>query len=141
MNECLDVLRRAPVLNYCLAECHSWDDATLDLGTRTIRMILHRRLRSLNFSYTGTRLLEAINVPSLEEWTHSTRGDPLPVTAMVSLLQRSGCCLKILDLQKISAPPDDLSNLFQAMPSVERLRLHFRSDVNGVMDDTTCTKK
>ena len=126
VNECLDVLQRAPaILDYCLAKCR--DDATVKLGTT----ILHQRLRSLDSSSTGTRFLEAINVPSLEEWTHS---GPLPMTAMVSLLKRSGCCLKILNLRNISAPPDDLSNLFQAMPSVERLRLHFRLP-NGIMDD------
>ena len=132
-DECLEVLQRTPVLEYCLAELR--DDATGNLGTT----ILHRRLRSLKSSYNGTRFLEAINVPSLKEWTHNTRGrgDPLPVTAMVSLLKRSGCCLKILNLQKISVPPEDLSNLFHAIPSLERLQLHFWSveNADGVMDE------
>ena len=131
-DECLEVLQRAPALEYCQAQLQ--DDATSDnLGTT----ILHRRLRSLSSSYNGTRFLKAINIPSLEEWTHNTRGDPLPVTAMVSLLKRSGCCLKILNLQHIRAPPDDLFILFQVMPSLERLQLHFWSVLNadGVMDD------
>jgi hypothetical protein len=130
-NECLEVLQRAPALKYCRAQL--LDDAMDNLGTN----ILQRRLRSLNSSCNGTQFLEAINVPSLEEWTHNTRGNPLPVTAMVSLLKRSGCCLKILNLQNISAPPNDLSNLFQAMPSLERLELHCWSvlNANGVMDD------
>ena len=94
-------------------------------------------MRSLDISSRRTKFLNAINVPSLEEWIHNTKDDPLPVMAMVSLLQRSGCCLKILDLQHISAPPDDLSILFQAMPSLERLQLEFKSVTNadGVMDD------
>jgi hypothetical protein len=130
-DECLQVLQRAPLLQYCLAEF--WDHPTVNPGTT----ILHRGLRSLNSSYSGTQFLEAINVPSLEEWTHNTKGDPLPVTVMVSLLKRSGCCLKILNLQNISAPPDDLSNLFQAMPSLERLELHFWwvKNADGVMDN------
>jgi hypothetical protein len=92
-NECLEVLRASTcsgiLSGRTLGRCHG------QLGTT----ILHRRLRSLNSSYSGTRFLEAINVPSLEEWIHNTEGDPLPVTAMVSLLKRSGCCLKILNLQ------------------------------------------
>jgi hypothetical protein len=81
--------------------------------------------------------LQAINVPSLQEWVQNTEDDPLPVTAMLSLLKRSGCCLKILNLKNISAPLDDLSILFQAMPSLEHLRLHFWSveNADGVMDD------
>jgi len=56
---------------------------------------------------------------------------------MVSLLERSGCCLKILKLQEISPLPNDLFILFQAMPSLERLQIHFRPKQNadGVMDD------
>ena len=130
-DECLEVLERAPLLKYLHSEF--WDHSTINLSTT----ILHRRLHSLSSSYSGTQFLEAINVPSLEEWTHNTKGNPLPVTAMVSLLKRSGCCLKILNLQNISAPPDDLSNLFQAMPSLERLRLHFWlvKNADGVMDN------
>ena len=132
-DECLEVLQRAPVLEYCMAELWDNHDVTVNLGT----IILHQRLRSLNSSYDGTRFFEAINVPSLEEWVHDIRGYPLPMTAMVSLLERSGCCLKILDLQNISAPPNDLSKLFQAMPSLERLILRFGSvkNADGVMDD------
>jgi hypothetical protein len=130
-SECLEVLQRAPALEYCRAQL--WDRPTDNPGTA----ILHRRLRSLNSSYRETRFLQAINVPALEEWAHSTHGDPLPVTTMVSLLKRSGCCLKILNLQHISAPPDDLYLLLQAIPSLERLRLHFWSvqNADGVVDD------
>jgi len=130
-DECLKVLQRAPLLKYCQVQL--WRHATVNPGTT----ILHRRLRSLNSSYSGTGFLEAINVPSLEEWTHSTEDEPLPVTAMVSLLKRSGCCLKIVNLQHVLVPPGDLSVLFQAMPSLERLRLQFWSvkNADGVMDD------
>jgi hypothetical protein len=130
-NECLEVLQRTPALEHCLAE--PWDDSMVNPGTT----ILHRRLRSLNSSYSGTGFLEAINLPSLKEWVHTTEGDPLSVTAMVSLLKRSGCCLKILNLQHILAPPDDLPILFQTLPSLERLQLSFWSveSADGVMDD------
>ena len=128
--ECLEVLRRAPALEYCLAQ--PWDDDTVEFGTT-----INSRLRWLDILSRGTNFLDAINVSSLEEWDHDTGGGPLPVTAMVALFERSGCCLKILNLQNISAPPDDLSILFQAVPSLERLRLHFLSvkNTDGVMDD------
>ena len=130
-SEWLEVLKRAPALEYCLAELR--DDAMVDLGTT----ILHRRLRSLNSSYSGTRLLDAINVPSLEEWTQNCILGPLQVTAMASLLKRSRCCLKILNLQQLSALPGDLSILLEAIPSLEQLRFHFWAVLgpDGAMDD------
>jgi len=120
-DECLEVLRRTPAVEYCLAKL--CDDATVDFGTTILP-----HLRSLDITSGGPNFLDAINVPLLEEWILSTHGwdrSPLPVTAMVSLLQRSACCLKILNLQKIE-PSQHLSDLFQAMPSLERLQLHFR---------------
>jgi hypothetical protein len=130
-SECLEVLQRAPLLEYFLAQL--WDYTPVNLGTS----ILHQRLRSLNYENNRTGFLEAINIPSLEEWTYNTQGNPLPVTVMVSLLNRSGGCLKILNLKKVSVPPDDLSILFEAMPSLERLQLHFMSveNADGIMDD------
>jgi hypothetical protein len=121
-NECLEVLRRTPAVEYCVAKI--WYDATDDFGTTILP-----HLRSLDISSGGPNFFDAINVPLLEEWILSTNSwdDRLPVTAMVSLLQRSACCLKILNLQKINAPSQHLSGLFQAMPSLERLQLHFLS--------------
>jgi len=129
-DECLEVLRRIPALEYCFAS--PWSEATGEFGTT-----IHPHLRSLVTSSRGTTFLDAINVPSLKKWNHNTEGAPLPVAAMLSLLQRSGCCLKRLNLQNILAPPDNLSDLFQAMPSLERLQLSFRSvrNADGVMDD------
>jgi hypothetical protein len=130
-NECLEVVKRAPALEYCAVT--PGDDATVNLDTIT----LHSRLRSLKCSSEETTFLEAINVPALEEWIQNTDGGPLPLTAMVSLLRRSGCCLKILNLQHVSASFNNLSILFQAMPSLERLQIQFWTfnDANGVMDD------
>ena len=130
-DECLEVLRRTPAVEYCLAKL--WHDATVNFGT-TILPHLH----SLDISSGGPNFLDAINVPSLEEWIYHTCGNPLPVTAMLSLLQRSGCCLKILNLENINAPSQYLSNLFQAMPSLERLQLHFclvDKHADGVMNN------
>jgi hypothetical protein len=131
-NECLELLRRAHALEHCLL-LSPWDDAMVNHGTA----ILHRRLRSLYSSCIGTRFLEAINVPSLEEWTQCTFRAPLQVTAMVSLLERSSCSLKILNLEQVLLPSTNFHILFQAIPSLERLRLHFLSEdraADGVMD-------
>ena len=130
-NECLEVLKRAPVLEYCPAV--PLDGATVNLDTTTH----HSRLRSLDLASRKTEFLEMINVPSFEEWIQNTDGYPLPMTAMLSLLKRSRCCLKILNLQHISALPKNLSILFQEMPSLECLQLHFWyvNNADGLMDD------
>ena len=130
VHECLAVLRRTPSLEYCLAS--PWREATAEIGTT-----INPHLRSLNVSSRGTTLLDAINVPSLEEWIYNTEGALLPVAAMVSLLKRSGCFLKILNLRHVKAPPDNLFILFQELPSLERLQFDFFSAKNTmtVMDD------
>ena len=125
-NECLEVLRRAPNLEYCYASEiieHS-HGPTVDPDTP---IILHSRLRILLTAYGVTKFLNAINVPALEEWKHHADGDPSPITTMASLLTRSGCCLKMLDLY-LSAPSDrdNLPILLQAIPSLECLQLKFR---------------
>jgi hypothetical protein len=89
-------------------------------------IILHSQLRMLGTSHGATTLLNAIVVPALEEWTH--HGDaynPSLVATMVSLLKRSGCCLKMLDLSGASF---DLPILLQAIPSLERLQLGYQPD-------------
>ena len=131
-SECLQLLRLALALEYCVLE--PWDEPMLRFDTT----ILHLRLRSLYFLYGGESFLEAITVPSLEEWTQTSvaSNDSLPVTTMVSLLERSGCYLKILKLEDV--PLDtNFCVLLQAIPSLEHLRLNVlqsRSH-NGEMDD------
>ena len=131
-SECLQLLRLALALEYCVLE--PWDEPMLSFDTT----ILHLRLRSLYFLYGGESFLEAITVPSLEEWTQTSvaSSDSLPVTTMVSLLERSGCYLKILKLEGV--PLDtNFCVLLQAIPSLEHLRLNVlqsRSH-NGEMDD------
>jgi hypothetical protein len=127
-NECLEVLRRAPNLVYCYASgiIEHFDEPTVNLDTT---IILHSRLRILLTASGVTKFLNKINIPSLEEWNHH-HADNHPshlLTTMLSLLTRSGCCLKRLDLY-LSAPSDrdDLLILLQTMLSLERLRLSFR---------------
>ena len=71
--------------------------------------------------------MEAINFPSLEEWTLHARSEPLPVTTMISLVERSGCYLKILKLEEVPNCTN-LRILLQAIPSLEHLRVYFWPD-------------
>jgi hypothetical protein len=113
-SECLELLRRAPALEYYLVEPS--DDPTVNVDTP----ILHPRLHSLHYTSSATKFLEAINVPSLEEWTLYLSCETLPpVTTMVSLLECSGCYLKILTLEEVPHSTN-LCILLQAVPSIRK---------------------
>jgi len=121
LEECVEVLQRAPALEYC----HIYglpDDPTIDFDI----VILHPRLRSLNSNHNSQDLLYVINVPSLEEWTHDMGDEQYDCASMVSLLDRSNCFLKVLNLE--GDLPEDLSALLQATPLLESLCL--RASVN-----------
>jgi len=107
------------------------DDATVDFGKTVHPQPAFARYFHPEEQISCTR---SMFPPSTKMDPQHKR--PYPVTAMVPLLERSGCHLKIFNLH-ISVPPDDLSILFQVMPSLEHLQLHFWSKQNadGVMDD------
>ena len=132
--ECIDILRRTPRLEYCNISRYRTDK----ISSR--RSILHSRLRSLHLSmsYYIEDFLGFINVPSLEEWTQDVaKSNHLPVGAMLSLVKRSGCCLKILNLETLPYDSKGLNTLLQAIPSLEQIRLSFdsRLRVSTMMDD------
>ena len=130
VKECVELLRRAPSLEYCkvydLGEYTS--DHTVDFNT----VILHPRLRSLNSEDDANNFLGAINVPSLQEWTHSMYNDQHGYVTMISLLDCSNCFL-----DGGSNFPEDLYTSLQAMPSLERLYLSFdwKFEDIAIMDD------
>jgi len=128
----LDLLRQAPSLEYyCLSTC-----ARRDIGF--INSVLHPRLRSLHLSTSYTEgVLNKINLPSLEEWTPNTSGERHSIAAMLSFVQRSGCSIKVLNLDNLSTLYE-VENLLQKLPSLERLQLCFwltEGDEEAVMDD------
>jgi len=131
-NECAEVLRRAPALErFHLEEFLYPGRLTVNVNA----FIIHPRIRSLNLPAEAKDFLNMINVPSLEEWTQawgSTFQASL-VTAMVSLLKRSSCCLKILNLHHLPAGPNKLLSLFQATPFLERLEMDMRR--SNAVDD------
>ena len=128
-NEYVEVLRRAPAVEYFTASGPSHaPPVNVDAFT------VHPRVRVLDISNKSAKILDMIKLPALKEWTHVQDSRRLPVDAMVSLIKRSGCCLKILDLQYISVRSENLPSLFQAMPSLERLKIQFRSSSQSVID-------
>jgi hypothetical protein len=130
-NEVLDFLRQAPALEYYRA-------LTFDSPMIVQTPVLHPQLRSLHLTtYTLKNLLDAINLPSLEEWTQNTCRETPPLAAMLSFLERSGCLLKLLTLHIVPRQTVDFRSLLQALPSLEHLSLHFRGGFKSsiVMDD------
>ena len=132
--ECIEVLRRAPRLEYCSISMSTPGEVSFR------EPILHPGLRSLHLSasYYINEFLEEINLLSLEQWTQHMAGfDYLPVAAMLSLVKRSGCCPKILNLECLPHDSKSLTNLPQAIPTLEQIHLSFNSGlkVNGMMDD------
>ena len=117
--EWVEVLQRAPALEYCRiygSPERWWDDPTIDFDTA----IVHPRLRSLYSDHNAESLLRVINVPSLEEWTHDMEKKD-DCAWMISLLDRSNCFLKVLNLER--SLPEGLCALLQATPLLERLCL------------------
>jgi hypothetical protein len=103
-----------------------------------LSLILHSRLRSLDLSTFYVKdVVDAINLPSLDEWTQNLGIQSQPVATMLSFLKRSGCCLKVLNLDNICHSSDILSTLLQEIPSLERIRLSYNSVYRGkdVMND------
>jgi hypothetical protein len=78
-----------------------------------------------------------VNLSSLEVWTQNMNDQHLPVAAMLSFIDRSGCSLKALNLEAIPPHSVDLSSLLQALPSIESLQLFFKWGFKDttVMDD------
>jgi len=135
LEEYIEVLQRAPALEYCHVYNlkGAWYGPMFDSNT----VIIHPQLRLLNSVHDADDFLDIINVPSLEEWTHTMdNGQPDCVT-MISLLKRSKCSLKVLNLDGGLNFPQDLYALLQAMPSLERLSLGFewKPKDSVIMDD------
>ena len=130
-DDCAEVLRQAPALErFHVEKLQTPDGPTVHVDSS----IIHPRIRSLGLPVEAINLLNMINVPTLEEWTQDACGSTLPATAMVSLLQRSSCCLKILNLQRLSVGLNNFATLFQATPFLEHLEMNFMDRSNGVDD-------
>ena len=129
---CIDVLRRAPALEYF--------NISIQDRCEIKQPILHPRLRSLHLSRSDhyiEEFLARINLPSLKEWTQDMCNRNFPVAAMVSFSKRSGCCLKVLHLYTLTTYSKGLDTFLQAIPTLEQIHLSFDSafSVKTIMDD------
>jgi len=123
-NDCAEVFRRAHALeHFHVEEFPDPDESMVHVDV----LIIHPRIRSLHLPVDAKDFLNMLNVPSLEEWTQDADDDTLLVPAMISLLQRSSCRLKILNLRDISSQQNNLVSIFRATPFLERLGMHFLS--------------
>jgi hypothetical protein len=107
-----------------------------DISDDNLETFIHSRLRILDTSNGAIDFLNGINVSesSHEEWTYNAELDYLPVIAMVPLVERSKCCLKILNLHDIVVSQNDLPILFQAIPCLEHLQLRFEPSIRDHID-------
>jgi len=122
LKEGLDFLRQAPSLEYyCVLLCESHE-------TGFKNHILHLRLRRLHLLlFNITNFLDAITLPRLEILSQDMSNTKhLPMEAMLSFLNRSGCSLKVLKLEAISPQSTGLRSLLQRLPSLEWLQLLFK---------------
>jgi len=132
--EYVEVLQRAHALEYChmYGSAKDWNDPWTTIDPPTV--ILRPRLRSLNSDHSTKFLLDVINVPSLEEWTHDMGDEQHDCASMISLLDRSNCFLKVLKLD--GGFPKDLCDLLQVTPSLESLCLtSWKFEDTAIVDD------
>ncbi|KIM39383.1 hypothetical protein M413DRAFT_198594 [Hebeloma cylindrosporum] len=88
-----------------------------------VNPILHPRLRSLDLlTVYPENFLDVINLPSLEEWSMDM-GFGSAVAAMQSFLTRSGCHLRVLNLDRLGYSSKNIESLLEQIPTLERLRL------------------
>jgi len=124
VDDCIEFLQRAPDLEHYRVHLADRDFTSIRFDTP----ILHSQLRSFHIStrHPTANLLNIFTLPSLEEWSQNVIAGAIPVMPMLSLFERSKCCLKVLNLDTIQMPSEDLNILLQAIPSsLESLRLTF----------------
>ena len=117
----LQVIRDAPLLETCSL---SGIFPPIDDFPTIIR---HAHLRTLTLFRNKTRVLakiiNSLELPSLESWTLKSRENFIGVDA-ISFLKRSGSGLKTLDLWQGVAPVlEDFEQLLQAAPHLQCLKV------------------
>jgi hypothetical protein len=124
--ECIEVIRRAPLLESC--SLSNIEPARGDLSISTI-IVRHIRLRELNVSSTDgeflTSFMDAMEFPSLEEFAFISEYDwiCLDTDSLISLINRSGSSLKRLTLDTADGQTlEGLKKLFDAVPCLQNLR-------------------
>ena len=134
--ECIEAIRRAPLLEYC--SLSNIEPATGDLSIST-GIVRHIRLRELSISSTGgdilTSFMDAMKFPSLEEFTFISGQEYiyLDTDSLISLLNRSGSSLKKLTLDTVDGQTlEGFKRLFDAVPYLQNLRWCSCSDASSI---------
>lgn len=144
IDSCIELIQRAPHLQSC-----SLSDLGKNSSALPTTIVRHMHLRKLElFGFPAGRLIEFLNLmklPSLEEYRYQyyysqfyDEGDI--AASLVSLLNRSGCHLKVLKLELDGETPamEDINQLLNAVPYLQEFQLKLRRPGQRtafVMDD------
>jgi len=130
----LQVIRDAPLLEICsLSEI-----STPHVSETTF--VLHPHLRTLELSWMQagvfTKIINSLELPSLESWAFGSEENVIAVEA-ISFLKRSGSGLKKLDICQDQMPAfEDFECLLQAAPHLQCLIVDSPVDeFSSVMDN------
>jgi len=119
---CIEVIQQAPLLEYCSIEL-SWLKSSYT-PKMTVRHMRLRTLRLLQFPPKLLRsFLDVLELPALE--AYCTQGGHIAVDNVISLLHRSGVCLKRLILIMHSPHTENIKKLLDAVPHLQDLCLNF----------------
>jgi hypothetical protein len=126
-NGCVEVMRQAPLLEFCSLQLNSVPTDVFPIPSRNVRPMLLRNLKLYCFPVELLiAFIEALELPSLEEYYLESVGSDIAVDNVVSLLNRSGCRLKQLWLLLDGRPVlEDLIKLLDVVPCLQTLRLEF----------------
>jgi hypothetical protein len=133
-NECIEAIRQAPLLESC--SIMTFDSAS-GPGDFSIpkTIIRHMRLRTLGLHYTPEEffiaLLDLMECPALEEFSHETDMNNAMRNSLVSFLNRSESRLKVLNLDLDEGEDlavENFKKLLNAVPSLQHLCLSCYTD-------------
>ena len=124
---CMELMKRVPHLQSCSLSMYFGTSPLLP--TTGFR---HMHLRKLELFespiYTLMVFLGLIELPSLEEYGYHSNQGYILANSVVSLLNRSGCCLKVLNLELEARGPamEDINKLLGAVPYLQEFQLKLR---------------
>lgn len=128
ITECLKVLRRSPMLK----ECHLESVYSPEIIASPVSGTLYSDLETLDvvlIKGAALSLFHSITLPSLRDLRVSYGGvGGALLSAIQSLIIRSGCKLKRLCIENPSFRDDDLIACLETTPSLTHLRLRMSSD-------------
>jgi len=139
----LQVIRDAPLLEMCSL---SFISPAMDKYRIPEIIIRHPYLRTLHLlcieqTDVLPKLINSLELPSLESWTVEfiEWGESAVLDILTSFLKRSGCNLKILNIEQNRAPAvEDFARFLQAAPCLQHLRVTrppYDSSWTPVMDN------